>query len=362
MSFTEEKRKAIIKYMLDKIRSNDGDVLKKTADNFGISETSVRRYVKSCAERGILQEDSLSACGYRLAETRRQWELKNSALEEDTIYFEKIVPLLTDISENAKDIWYYAFTEIMNNAIEHSRGDWILLELRKDFLYTELSITDNGVGIFRQIQEYMEKNYRTKTDLGQAALELYKGRLTTDPEAHSGDGIFFVSKMLSEFAIWSEDTVYTCRCAEGDSLIRSHLISYYTRLKEVGTMAVMKLDNEIRHTSKEIFDRFAPLEEGFVRTLIPVREMCPLGNPVARSQARRILRRLDEFREVIFDFRGIDFMGQGFADEVFRVFQNRHPDITLTVTNANETVQGMIRHVTHGNQSGLTAKGDNTQG
>ena len=70
MSFTEEKRKAIIKYMLDKIRSNDGDVLKKTADNFGISETSVRRYVKSCAERGILQEDSLSACGYRLAETR----------------------------------------------------------------------------------------------------------------------------------------------------------------------------------------------------------------------------------------------------------------------------------------------------
>ena len=54
---------------------------------------------------------------------------------------------------------------------------------------------------------------------------------------------------------------------------------------------------------------------------------------------------LDEFREIVFDFRDIDFMGQGFADEVFRVFQNQHPDITMTVINANESVLGMIRHV-----------------
>lgn len=345
MSFTEEKRKAITKYMLDKIRSNGADVFKKTAENFGISETSVRRYVKSCVDQGILKEDPDAACGFCLTEVRGQWELKNSGLEEDSVYFEKVAPLLADISHNAEDIWYYAFTEIMNNAIEHSQGSRILLEIRRDFLYTEISITDNGIGIFRKIQEYMEKNYGMKADCAQAALELYKGKLTTDPEAHSGEGIFFVSKMLSEFAIWSENTVYTYHCSEGDGFVRSHLISYYTRIREIGTMAVMKLDNEIKHTSKEIFERFAPMEQGFVRTLIPVSEMCPLGNPVARSQARRILRRLDEFQEVIFDFRGIDFMGQGFADEVFRVFQNRHPDITLTVINANETVQGMIKHV-----------------
>ena len=58
-----------------------------------------------------------------------------------------------------------------------------------------------------------------------------------------------------------------------------------------------------------------------------------------------LLRRLEEFREIIFDFRGIGFMGQGFADEVFRVFQNMHPDIKLTVVNANAAVEGMIRHV-----------------
>ena len=47
----------------------------------------------------------------------------------------------------------------------------------------------------------------------------------------------------------------------------------------------------------------------------------------------------------IFDFNGIDFMGQGFADEIFRVFQNAHPDIVLRPINANEAVLGMIQHV-----------------
>lgn len=78
---------------------------------------------------------------------------------------------------------------------------------------------------------------------------------------------------------------------------------------------------------------------------IILKEVCPYGNPVARSHARRILRDKDEFKEIIFDFNGIEFMGQGFADEIFRVFQNAHPDIVLRPINANEAVLGMIQHV-----------------
>lgn len=53
-------------------------------------------------------------------------------------------------------------------------------------------------------------------------------------------------------------------------------------------------------------------------------------------------------QEIIFDFRDVEILGQGFADEVFRVFQNRYPEIVLTVQNANKSVQGMIRHVSGG--------------
>ena len=176
-------------------------------------------------------------------------------------------------------------------------------------------------------------------------MELYKGKLTTQSEAHSGEGIFFVSKVLREFAIWSGQSVFTAgKCTE-EKLIQSHLILYYTSLKSIGTMVVMKLENDTTHTLKEVFDMFAPIEEGFVKTVIPLKKVCPYGEPIARSQARRVVYRLEQFKQVEFDCSGIDFMGQGFADEVFRVFQNKYPEIQLEVTNANETVLGMIRHV-----------------
>ena len=98
--------------------------------------------------------------------------------------------------------------------------------MQKDPLYTEISIVDNGVGIFRNIQKYADEKYGLALDRRQAALELYKGRLTTDPSRHSGEGIFFVSKMLTEFAIWSENIVYSYRCGDRDRFVQSHLISY----------------------------------------------------------------------------------------------------------------------------------------
>ena len=332
--------------MLNKVRCDDADFIKKTAENFEISETSVRRYIKDCLDKGIMTEDAERKTGLLLATVSEQWNMVNAGmLEEDELYWTHISPFLGELSGNVQDIWYYAFTEIMNNAIDHSGGDQIRFGIQKDALYTEISITDNGVGIFRNIQDYFRKKSGISLNSEQAAMELYKGRMTTDPARHSGEGIFFVSKMLSEFAVWSDNTVYSYRCDDRDRFVQSHLISYYTKMEGIGTMAVMKLENEAVRTSAEVFDEFAPLEEGFVKTMIPMRDMCPLGDPVARSQARRILRRLEEFREIIFDFRGIGFMGQGFADEVFRVFQNMHPEIKLTVVNANAAVEGMIRHV-----------------
>lgn len=110
-------------------------------------------------------------------------------------------------------------------------------------------------------------------------------------------------------------------------------------------MAVMKLENHTTRTSVEVFETFAPMGDGFTKTLLPMKELCAFGDPVARSQARRLVRRLEEFEEVILDFQGIEFMGQGFADELFRVFQNKNPKIKLTVINGNRAVLGMIEHV-----------------
>jgi hypothetical protein len=52
------------------------------------------------------------------------------------------------------------------------------------------------------------------------------------------------------------------------------------------------------------------------------------GDPlISRSQAKRVLARVELFRTVLFDFSRVSSIGQAFADEMFRVFAHTHPGI-----------------------------------
>ena len=59
--------------------------------------------------------------------------------------------------------------------------------------------------------------------------------------------------------------------------------------------------------------------------------------------------RLENFEEVILDFEGVDWMGQGFAHQIFVVFQNSHPDISVVPKNMNDSVESMYKHVVKSN-------------
>ena len=346
MSFQEEKRELIKRYMLEKIRIDDVEFIQKTTYNFQISVTTVKRYIQECLEKNILLVDEEMQCRYRLQKQEHCFTYSvEDGLNEDSIYFEDISPLLTDVSEEAMHIWSYAFMEIMNNAIEHSDCSNIYCRVVKDALYTEITITDDGMGIFKHVQNYLENEMNKKVTYQDVLTELYKGKLTTASENHSGEGIFFSSKTMDEFAIWSDNAIYVQGVLERNRFVQDHLIAYYTRLKHIGTAVMMKLDNQTKRKLGEVFDMFAPIDEGFVKTRIPIKEVCTGGQPMARSQARKILWRLEQFEQAEFDFSEIDFMGQGFADEVFRVFKAHHPEVEIIPINACPRVLGMIKHV-----------------
>jgi len=63
---------------------------------------------------------------------------------------------------------------------------------------------------------------------------------------------------------------------------------------------------------------------------------------VSRSQAKRLVHGLEKFREVVLDFKGVDMVGQGFTDEVFRVWAREHPEVKLVPTDMNEAVAFMV--------------------
>jgi hypothetical protein len=55
-----------------------------------------------------------------------------------------------------------------------------------------------------------------------------------------------------------------------------------------------------------------------------------------------MLAGLEKFRSVVLDFDRVSVIGQAFADEVFRVFRQRHRHATMVPTNMNETVRFMV--------------------
>ena len=104
----------------------------------------------------------------------------------------------------------------------------------------------------------------------------------------------------------------------------------------------LKLDTFIQ--IKQIFDSFTSGDDyGFTKTILPVR-LTQYGDDklVSRSQAKRLLVRVEKFKTVIFDFDEVETIGQAFADEIFRVFKLQQPTMELIYLKANEQVTQMI--------------------
>jgi STAS-like domain of unknown function (DUF4325)/Bacterial regulatory proteins, gntR family len=241
------------------------------------------------------------------------------------------------MSANVEAICFHAFTEMVNNANDHSGGSAVSVLLRQDEKRVQLVVTDDGMGVFERISTALNL-----PDKRLALLELSKGKFTTDPERHSGEGIFFTSKMFDKFTILSNGLVYEHN--EGP---------YWDWLVEqssptTGTSVFMLVDSATTRTTRQVFDTFAASTETFEfdKTIVPVR-LARLGNEnlISRSQAKRLIARFERFRWVVLDFQDVPEIGQAFADEVFRVFAKAHPNIVLGYTNAIPTVEQMINRV-----------------
>ena len=253
-------------------------------------------------------------------------------LQEDVVWTNDILPRLGNLPDNVLGIWNHGFTEMMNNAIDHSAGQTILVELEKTAGRLEIRLMDDGEGIFRKIQRELKL-----LDERHAVLELAKGKLTTDPERHSGEGIFFTSRMFDKFAILSGNVYFSHQ--------HGHLEDWIMEgAGQKSTCVALRLSNNTARTTKQVFDEFSSGQEyGFNKTVVPVRlAQYGSGKLVSRSQAKRLLVGLDRFRIVVFDFEEVGEIGQAFADEVFRVFRNQHPTIELIPHLATDSVKQMI--------------------
>lgn len=342
MSFLEEKRQQIKYYMLEKIEQCQPSVVKKTAELFGTTPATIYKYLNEMEADGIIKK--IMRDKYELVShtfTSLLLRSDGELYSETKIYNKHILPNLTDLPKNVVGIWDYLCGEMINNVIDHSEAEHLELELTINSLYASLRLTDDGVGIFEKI-----KNHFNLETVDEAVGELFKGKVTTDERHHSGEGIFFSSRLADTFIIFSSGRIFTHNRFDGDSLSSTlHASESAHAFGAAGTTVYMKLSNNSQKQAKDIFDIYADVDGCFTKTTIPLQNYFESA-PVSRSQAKRLCSRLEHFNEVGFDFQGLSWMGQGFAHQVFVVFQNEHPDIRLLPVNMNEDVRKMYVHVT----------------
>ncbi len=316
----------------DEITSGD------VARTAGVSRQAASYHLSRMVERGELLHEGMGRGGRYRRTTYMTFHYNLEGLKEDEVWTQENAelrrrdPKILD-NRHIPPILNFAFTEMLNNAIDHSRGTRVDVRWYLNENFIAFEVADDGVGAFRNMAE--TRSLESEFD---AIGELSKGKQTTLPQAHSGLGIYFTSRMVDRFVLSSGHFSWIVDRRRDDVAVEWFEIARH------GTLARCEIDADTTLTQVEVFDDFAPPSRpGANRSRLRVSLFERGPNFVSRTEAKRLAAELDSFDEVDIDFSGVAQVGQGFIDELFRVWQVAHPNTRLVATHTNPAVDALLR-------------------
>jgi anti-sigma regulatory factor (Ser/Thr protein kinase) len=326
----------IDEWLLRHPRITSGELASGLAFSRQAAHAHLRRGV---ADGWLVADGSGRTAGYRAAVPTFGYPVATSAEDRILADVRMRVPELAALPGPEAAVVQYALSEMVNNALDHSGGSQVDVRVKVTPERVVLGIDDDGVGAFARLRDTLGLG-----SLVEAAAELTKGKVTTQPERHSGEGIFFTSRSVDRFELWANGLQLVVDRARLDVAILARDGSGGAgepATAPPGTQVRLLLLRPARRTLQDVFAEYT-VDLEFSRTRTVVR-LFGLGKDfVSRSEARRLMHGLERFRQVVLDFEGVPGIGQGFADEVFRVFATAHPGVELEPVNMNEAVRFFV--------------------
>jgi len=264
-------------------------------------------------------------------------------LQEDLPWRRDFAPCF-ELRPEVQRMAQHVFTELLNNAIDHSGGSHVVVSMRSTPVQLQLLVSDDGMGLFKRIEQSFAID-----DPALAMLELGKGKLTSAPQGHRGHGLFFTSRLADVFDVHANAAAFQCR---GWDQRRWHASRPAAR---VGTAVYVALALDTPRTLDSVLRSFSSSETAvyrFDRTTVPLHLIGVGGSAdggqlalASRADAKRVTSRLSEFTAAELDFSGIADIGYAFADELFRVFPARNPGIELRPVGMAPQVAAMVASI-----------------
>ncbi len=314
-------RDDIATFVLNHVTQHPSDITRVVAKRFGISRQAAHRHVANLVDQGALLVRGRTRGRHYALGVQLDWSRAfpmGASFQEDVVWRNDIAPVLAPLPDHVREIWAHGFTHLLNNAAAHAGGRRVTVSITNRGRSTRALVIDDGVGIFRKLQRAFGL-----LDERHARLELAKGRLTTDPAGHQGQGLGLVSRLFDD-----------CQIVSGGLTLSNRPTSEVEWLTEfddfqAGTAVVLHLATDSPRSAREV-----PASSV---TTVPVRLAVYGDEPlISRSQARRLMARLEDVPHVELDFAEVPAVGEAFADEIFRVFRAQHPDVQITAVNLPE--------------------------
>jgi len=270
--------------------------------------------------------------GYASNEINRLELVKERQGLSEHAVFEEVkrrMQLDARLNKNCLAIFDYAFTEMLNNSIDHSQSKKVWIRVDIDHSNITFIIKDLGIGAIESIK----RGFKINDDF--LALEhLFKGKQTTAREAHSGQGIFFTSKVVDIYKIATSSMEFKIDNINADEFLRA------IRQRK-GTTVTCTIKLNTRRKIKDVLDKYTGDDYEFNQNIVKI-NLSKHKRLMSRSEAKRLLLGLDDYAVLDFNFKNVDEVGQGFCDEIFRVYANRNPGKVLSYHGAADVVRYMI--------------------
>lgn len=331
------------KLILSRVRERGTVRVREIVALTGFSRAYVHRFFKQLTDEGAIELIGETKQAHYVPAAQAQaakdqiraasYNMPIAELQEHEVLrrFQRNTGVLRGLSDNVGRIIEYAFVEMLNNAIEHSQSLLVSVSMARSDEILSFLVVDRGVGIFQNIMD----KHGLDSELA-AIQDLLKGKQTTAPDAHSGEGIFFTSKVSDRLEIKSHEKRLVFDNTNDDIFVKSGKLFK-------GTAVRFAIATDSQRRLEDVFKRYTNDNYEFDKTAVTVRLFRGDVEYVSRSQARRLLAGLDAFKSIVLDFRNVEMVGQGFADEIFAIWAINHPGIRITYVNANEDVEFMIK-------------------
>ncbi len=259
-------------------------------------------------------------------------------LDEDLPWSRDFAPFFT-LPATVRRMAQHCFSELLNNAIDHSGGTRVTVSMRQTPAHLQLLVSDDGCGLFERIHQSFDLS-----DPTQAMLELSKGKLTSQPLRHGGRGLFFTSRLADVFDLHANHVAFQRRDWDAGAWQPGR------PLRQAGTSIYAAIALDTPRTLESVMSAHSldGVGAAFDRTVVPLRLMTsPVDGLESRAQARRVAARLQLFRRAEVDFHGVPQVGHSFADELFRV-QSGQQTLELVPINMTPQVAAMVNAVRAG--------------